>query len=285
MNFRLLPVIFLSLFLGACASAPIQLDRAQLESKTYSKIGLVAASNLAFEQSSAGADGSAYAAGGLLGALIGSAIDAGINKKRENRFAKIKDSISDFEFEGTLKDALQTELSKVPSFKSSEIIYLDEGPKENELKNPYIYGGYSLADNRRTVTVVYSLTLPQTSAESSEPFQKRYISIVSLDLDPAAKPIELDVSLAQQPEMLKSALTLGAQEAASLLANDLSVSSPKEVATMQTSLVAGGEYFINMQILSETNRRTHLKSAEKDYFQVELMAPTSILGKKKPIKK
>ncbi|GEM_PF-1276510 len=79
---KIILLLALSLLLSACASVPVELNRAAFE---FEKIDAVVLSNeigtISHQESVSGVDSGAMA-GGLIGALVGAAIDSGVNSKR-----------------------------------------------------------------------------------------------------------------------------------------------------------------------------------------------------------
>lgn len=95
------------LVLIGCASAPIELNRLALQDNKISKIEyLPLEQSLDIEESGAGMDGAAVAGAGLLGALVGAAIDAGVNSSRRSKFEPILESLGEFDANPVLENRL-----------------------------------------------------------------------------------------------------------------------------------------------------------------------------------
>jgi len=167
-------LLFAAVILSACAGTPVELNRAAFNNKKIEAIYLpIGKTHIVVEQSDAGEIGGAGA--GLLGAVIGSAIDAGTNSKRNSRLAPVLNALKNYDPATFLTETLQTEAQGL-AFNTPLTIEAYNTKTKPVALTPMLTPAYIMSPDYSYVVISLSASMKQVG-ENTSTFYNNYSSI------------------------------------------------------------------------------------------------------------
>lgn len=283
-SYKLLSLVLAIFFLSGCAGTPVVLDRSQIQENKIKQIEIsVVQEKLEIEKSAAGTAGGA-AGFGILGALVGAAVDSGINASRTKSIADVVSALGDYNFEETFINKMK---SAEPNFifsNNAEVI--NEQNKKPQPFVPFLEASYILSNDRNKITIMSFLNFDQQK-EGSKNYSRLYISEHDIRLYGMTGENKDDKTafLADNPNVITDILELGMDEVIELFSDDFGNNSFTQYnATETTTMITPiGLVLGKMKILNEKDNRTLLLS-EKGFFPTIAYTSTSLVGKRKEIK-
>ena len=168
-NFLLISVVLL---LSACASAPIELNRETFEVKKIDSVVLLNDVGVISHQASDAGVSSGAAGAGLLGALVGAAIDSGVNSKRAKGMEPVLYALGGYDPNVYLRSSLKNEAAGI-AFQAP--IAVLSGGEDNEETLPSLGSSYTVQPDFSGVVVTLSV-LHDQFGEESKPYTNLYSS-------------------------------------------------------------------------------------------------------------
>ena len=169
---KIILLLALSLLLSACASVPVELYRAAFE---FEKIDAVVLSNeigtISHQESVSGVDSGAMASG-LIGALVGAAIDSGVNSKRAGALEPVLHALGGYDPNLYLMSSLNYESAGI-AFQAPIAILTSKGD-DNETR-PTLISSYTVQPDFSGVIVALNVSHNQL-LEDSKPYTSFYTS-------------------------------------------------------------------------------------------------------------
>lgn len=167
-------LLLAAIVLSACAGTPVELNRATFNNKKIEAIYLpIGKTHIAVEQSDAGEIGGAGA--GLLGVVIGSAIDAGTNSKRNSRLAPVLNALKNYDPATFLTETLQTEAQGL-AFNTPLTIETYNTKTKPVALTPMLTPAYTMSPDYSYVVISLSASMKQVG-ENTSTFYNNYSSI------------------------------------------------------------------------------------------------------------
>ncbi len=167
---RILSILLFSLVLSACVSPPVELNRSTFDSRKIESIRLMDRDAKIQYQRSDSSTAAATAGAGLLGALVGSAIDAGVNTKRSKSLAPLLGAMADYNPNLYLKSALENEATGV-AFQHP--VKVTTGSMTEGKLIPRVIPSYTIAPGFDNVYVSLSVSVEQL-IDNEKDYQSLY---------------------------------------------------------------------------------------------------------------
>ncbi len=167
---RVLSILLLSLVITACAGTPVELNRSTFDSRKIESIQVIEhGAKIQYQRSDSGA-GAGAAGAGLLGALVGSAIDSGVNTKRSKSIAPVLESMGGYNPNLYLKSALMNEATGI-AFQPALNVTMG-GAVDGKLA-PRVTPSYTITPDFENVYVSLSVSVEQIADEEKD-YQRIY---------------------------------------------------------------------------------------------------------------
>lgn len=177
-RFRLICVAFVMFAMNGCGSTPVQLDRQRVADRPISRIDLLTPQEtLENEKSAAGFD-TGVNVFAVLGAVVGSAIDAAVNASRRKSFETIKVGAASTDLNAYFKDQLSLG-TKGDAFSDSVSV----NPVDDDIVGPdvpLLTLRYYISENFRFVVVAADVSYRQSEA-TNRTYTRTYSSIQTID--------------------------------------------------------------------------------------------------------
>ena len=168
---RILSILLFSLVLSACVSPPAELHRSTFDSRKIELIRLMDRdAKIQYQRSDSST--AAAAGAGLLGALVGSAIDSGVNTKRSKSLAPLLAAMADYNPNLYLKSALENEATGA-AFQHP--VKVTTGSTTEGKLIPRVIPSYTIAPGFDNVYVSLSVSVEQL-IDNEKDYQSLYTS-------------------------------------------------------------------------------------------------------------
>ncbi len=187
LNIKVLAVLFGCLALSACTTVP-ELNRELVQQQKITSINLNQMDQNMNIDAADGATASA-ATGGLIGALVGGAIDSNINAKRKKALEPMLEMIDSLNVNMVLNNALEDNLERGGAFSENVVINTNfDGSVKTSFLVPTLTPNVIMKANYSGVMVVLDASMPQQSAENKQSqYNSTYTSEQVLDSDLLSK--------------------------------------------------------------------------------------------------
>ncbi len=224
-RYKLLSILTMTLLLSACAGKKVELDRGVFEQQQISKARLSTAPVTLSPELSTTARTTGVIAGGIVGVLIGGAIDANTNSARAKKLEPLNASLADYSLADTIQEALEAAI-KGPAF--AEQVTIDRQFDEED-KKPYLVPTFeaaaTMAADFKEIRVLLTATLYQNK-DGKRPFTGLY-SATQL-IEGAAEESSKDDRYqfwSDNPEVIVSKLKLAIDEVVAAMVSDFNAPS------------------------------------------------------------
>lgn len=229
-NTKILTALLIAIFASACTTAS-KLDRTLVHKEKIRTVNLQKLDQNINIQVSDNTTTSAVA-GGLVGILVGGAIDANINSKREKAIEPLREKITDIDVNKVLVNALTHYLSEGKAFSNDVVINTeyDENTKKSFLV-PILTPNVVVLANYSGVRVSLAVSTAQTQ-NSTKKKQKRYTSVYisqqDLDAELASDKETSKKFWAENPVLLKEKIVDGLYDVSKQFADDYNAEQESE---------------------------------------------------------
>lgn len=281
---KLLICILAIIILAGCVGTPVALDRTQFSKNKINQIEIkVEQEKLGIEKSYAATTGAGVGFG-LLGALVGAAVDSGINASRTKSIEDIITAMGNYNFETVFVDKMKLAEPNF-SFSDNSKIIIDTN-KKPVTGIPLINTSYILSDDRNRIAIIGALNFNQQT-EGAKNYGKLYISEHDFRLHGMTEKNKDDKTafLSTNSELIINILESGMDEIIALFSDDFGQNSLAQAQANETTTLAipNGLVLSKMKILNEKDNRTLLLSDTGPFLAIAYTS-TSLIGKRKPIK-
>ena len=220
LNIKVLAAALLCLVLSACATTP-ELNRELVHQEKINTINLDQMDqNISIEK----ADNTATsaAAGGLLGVLVGGAIDGNINSKRRTALEPFIEMLDGLNVNMVLKNALEHNMSDGKAF-SEEVVIDSEYDKD--IKKPFLTPILSpsvimLADYSGVGVSLLASTSQKSTTNKQNRYKRTYASEQAMDAEFLAKREANKQYWKDNPLILKEKIVDGLYDVAKQFTDD-----------------------------------------------------------------
>ncbi len=171
-------MFFVLFSIYGCGSTSVELDRQRIADRPISQIDLLTyQETLEYEKSVAGFE-TGVNAFAVLGAIVGSAVDAAINASRRKSFETIKESAAFTDFNSYFKDQLKLETRSSAFADSVSVQPVDDNVVRLDI--PLLVLRYYISENFRFVVVATDVSYRQSEA-TGHAYTRTYSSIQTID--------------------------------------------------------------------------------------------------------
>ena len=225
---KILTILLITIFSSACTTAS-KLNRPLVHQE---KIKTVNLEKLDHNISIAVSDNTTTAAvaGGLVGVLIGGAIDSNINSKRNKAIEPLREKVTDIDVNKVLINALTHYLTESKAFASEVVI---DSEFDREIKKPYLIPiltpSVVVLANYSGVHVSLAVSTSQKSAKNKENrYKSVYVSEQDLDAELATEKEANKEYWMENPILLKEKIVDGLYDVSKQFADDYNSEEDQE---------------------------------------------------------
>lgn len=288
MKLKIAYICFVALVLTGCAGKQVDLDRDALRLEPVNKIELVDPYNeIQIER----ADSSGSSASlGLLGAVVGGLLDAGVNASREKSMKQLRENMLLYDIQESFNEKLALALSST-YLNQAEVINIELSTRELidadlGVNVPRIVLSSTISGDRRTL-ITRATVGHRKSEEKHDVYTRNYYSLHDLGKIGIDKSMKRKTAkLASKTTELSGLIEQSLEELTELFIDDYTDNKLQSLTAAAKAAPYVSRTFTlgSLGIIKDNGDRVLMKSNSK-VAPTMLYADSASIGKRKPIKK